>query len=173
MSRRWEKGWRQKIAGIDFRTASGDKAPGDLRMEWRTSTGWQPIPMSVLFLLADFFGDNEDHLTTFRPHWREPGAEYFLKALTQAVLKGWETATKRLREQTTKLEQAKELEAIRETPATLELEQLEEVRAARTVEYACSKCGSVLQAAEPLLDPRWGRGFCLECARRQDGQRTG
>ena len=99
MKRRWEAGWTDNVSGIEFRIVEGRKEPGDLRMEWRTAGGWLPVKMSAVFMLTDFFVENEQHLKQFRPHWTETGADYFFRFLSMAVQDGWTAAAGQLEEQ--------------------------------------------------------------------------
>lgn len=92
MARRWTAGSSATISGLEFRVVDGNKEPGDLRVEWRTATGWQPVEMAAAFYLVDFFVDNEDHLKQFRPHWTETAADFFFGHLWMAVKKGWTEA---------------------------------------------------------------------------------
>jgi len=97
--RRWVGGEYIVVAGLPFRVIEGRKAPGDLRLEWGPDSSWQPVPMAAAFLLVDFFTENEDHLTAFRPHWSSPGGDWFMGELQRARHHGWQSATALLMEQ--------------------------------------------------------------------------
>jgi hypothetical protein len=95
--RRWHAGDRETVSGVDFRVTQGRKAPTDLRIEWRTASGWMPVDMAAVFVLVDFFADNERALQEYRPHWRVDGDVYFLRNVKQAGVKGWRHPSDELR----------------------------------------------------------------------------
>lgn len=97
--RRWVSGTSFELGHIHFRVVAGDKAPGDLKIQWNTPSGWVAIPMSVCAALTDFFVENEEHLKQYRPHWQQSGFSYFWGFLRKAVKEGWKAAADELRQQ--------------------------------------------------------------------------
>jgi hypothetical protein len=82
-----------------MRVVPGSKGPGDLRIEWLTPEGWRPIEMGAMFLLADFFAENEDTLSMGRDHWRQSAYQYLLTELASAMREGWRVPTEKIRRQ--------------------------------------------------------------------------
>jgi hypothetical protein len=74
----------------------GKKARDDLRIDWATTNGWAAVRMVTVFMLADFFYENEDYLF---PVGRYRGGAMFLDAVRDACLNGWTGADERLEEQ--------------------------------------------------------------------------
>ena len=93
--RRFAAGDNMELAGLPFRVITGNKAPGDLRIDWYAPSGeWVPIPMSALFMLFDFFWENEHIL--YPPSRGYKGGEKLTQALRQAQKHGWRAATDEL-----------------------------------------------------------------------------
>jgi hypothetical protein len=89
--RRFNEGQTFEFASLLFRIVEGTKAPGDLRLEWRTMYGWRAVPLSAVQFMADFFADNEKHLTQYRGHWHMWGDSYFLRSVFRSARNGWES----------------------------------------------------------------------------------
>lgn len=91
--RRWQEGQIAESCGLVFRVVKGVKSPEDLRIELRADDGtWWPVKMELVFLLTDFFCENERILKTYRPHWKREGDEFFLEAVRVAAKNGWREA---------------------------------------------------------------------------------
>lgn len=101
--RRWSVGQATSVSGVPFRVVVGMKEPGDLRLEWRTSSGFRPIDMAAAALMVDFFVENEDHLRQYRPHWQRTASEEFFLFLKDAIDRGWEAANETLQSQRKRL----------------------------------------------------------------------
>lgn len=96
--RRWEAGIAVRLPNAPtFRVVPGNKAPGDLRLDWFSSRQrlWIPVQMSAAALITDFWYENEDHL--YPPSRGKRGGKYFLDYLQIAAIEGWETADRKLR----------------------------------------------------------------------------
>ena len=79
---------------LRLRVVAGRKAPGDLRLEWLTPQGWEPVPMAVAALVSDFMVENKEFLrgTPAGAHRRMPAVDYWWGYLRSAVLHGWRHA---------------------------------------------------------------------------------
>lgn len=97
MTRRWEP--REfELDGLRWRVVKGKKTslvPGedDLRLEHMTPQGWRPTAMALVFMLTDFWYENEDVLY---PKPRFQGADYLLRAIKRAALNGFQSEVDRL-----------------------------------------------------------------------------
>lgn len=92
MTRRWSPS-EFELDGLRWRVVKGRKSPDDLRLEHMTPRGWRPTAMALVFMLTDFWYENEDLLY---PKPRYQGAEYLLKAIRRAALNGHQSETDRL-----------------------------------------------------------------------------
>lgn len=95
--RRWKEGDTAEVSGLKFRVVKGYKGPDDLRLEVFINNDygdWVPVPMNLGFVLADFFGENEDHL--YPPEQGYAGGNYYVNHLYLARKHGWEYAQNRL-----------------------------------------------------------------------------
>ena len=98
MTRRWAPGAEFELDGLRWRVVRGRKqsrVPGeiDLRLEHLTPQGWRPTAMALLFMLADFWYENEDLLY---PRPRFQGADYLLRAVGRAAKNGYQSEVDRL-----------------------------------------------------------------------------
>lgn len=104
------KRWRPqsfKISDLPFRIVPGSKEQGDLRIEWQTPDGrWRPIHMQAMFVLVDFFAENEDWLSMSRDHWRMSAYQYLLAELSSAMRNGYQVPTRKIENQRRKLKDA-------------------------------------------------------------------
>jgi len=94
MSRRFNAGEYFNVSGIEFRVEQGRKHPDDrVLLWWSQEYGWKPIEMTVGFLLADFFFENEEVL------YPKPakGGDYYLDACEVAARNGWRQADEQLK----------------------------------------------------------------------------
>lgn len=102
MSRRWREGWRATVDGVTLRVVRGKKqsrivGADDLRMDIFVGGEWKPVHMSLGCILADFFMENEDVL--YPPTQGFAGGTYYLRALEQAPLIGWEAVVSKIRDE--------------------------------------------------------------------------
>jgi hypothetical protein len=97
MTRRWAPS-NITLSTTRYRVVQGIKSPDDLRLERFDNGRWMPVFMEEVFLMADFFHENEGALNPYRPYWRESGGTYFLKEVIDAARNGWTAPTSRLRE---------------------------------------------------------------------------
>jgi hypothetical protein len=90
--RRFAEGDRFHEGGIRFRVERGRKTDDDLRIDWYVAESgqWVAIPMSVLFLLVDFFWENEHVI--YPPSRGYQGGEKFWQALRGSWLHGWKSS---------------------------------------------------------------------------------
>ena len=90
-ARRWKAGDTVDMGPLHFRVRPGSKVPGDLVLELDTPGGWVRLPMAVMFLQADFYAENEQHLKDSgeRPGWKFGGVEYLQPRLDRAMQSGW------------------------------------------------------------------------------------
>lgn len=91
--RRWTEGTEFELDGLSWRVVKGRKAPGDLRLEHMTTSGWRPTAMALVFMLADFWYENEDLLY---PKPKFQGADYLLRAIERAAKNGYQSEVERL-----------------------------------------------------------------------------
>jgi hypothetical protein len=91
---RFSAGINGTMNQIEWRIAQGKKCPGDLRLDIRSPV-WRAVPMSLGFLCADFFYQNEEVLMHHKPHFYLGGDKY-LHGLQEAYVFGWEPAVRRL-----------------------------------------------------------------------------
>jgi hypothetical protein len=96
LTRRFTVGHHGEFAGIDWRVVRGRKAPDDLRLEFRAME-FQPVSMSLGFLMADFFCENEDVL--FPPEQGFEGGGRYARFCRGAVLHGWPAAVAQLEDE--------------------------------------------------------------------------
>lgn len=87
--RRFQPGQSGELNGIDWRVVQGKKARDDRRLDLSTS-GWRSVPMSLGFLLADFFVENENVL--YPPSPTRRGGEMYMDFCRGSVLVGWEAS---------------------------------------------------------------------------------
>lgn len=92
MNRRW-KPTEFELDGLRWRVVKGRKSPDDLRLEHMTPKGWRPTAMALLFMLTDFWYENEDLLY---PKPRYQGAEYLLRAVRRAAVNGYQSEVDKL-----------------------------------------------------------------------------
>jgi hypothetical protein len=90
--RRWQADWTYSRAGIRLRVVQGKKSPDDLRMDVFVGR-WVAVPMWLVFLLTDFFCENEDVLY---PPPRYAGAAKFMRYIAGAPRVGWDVADEQL-----------------------------------------------------------------------------
>lgn len=90
---RWTVGMREVVDGLPMRVTAGRKDPQDLRLEWWTPDGWQPMTFRAAFIMCDFFFENEHVLY---PPPRYKGGHYFLRHVQIACDRGWEAAWDRV-----------------------------------------------------------------------------
>ncbi len=97
--RRWQAGDRHDFAGITVAIYPGRKEPGDLVL--RLHVGYQTFTprLELALALIDFFAENEQYLTQFRPWWKYNGRSYVLQAVGEAVKDGWEAPAQQIRHQ--------------------------------------------------------------------------
>jgi hypothetical protein len=91
-NRRW-KPMEFELDGLKWRVVKGRKSPDDLRLEHMTPRGWRPTAMALLFMLTDFWYENEDLLY---PKPRYQGAEYLLRAVRRAAVNGFQSEVEKL-----------------------------------------------------------------------------
>ncbi|HXH35236.1 MAG TPA: hypothetical protein VNJ54_12635 [Plantibacter sp.] len=86
------------IGGVEWRVVQGRKSPSDLRLDLR-AVRFVPVSMSVGFLFADFYTQNERTLAIegylAASVAREPGARY-VNFILGAQRMGWEDAAAQL-----------------------------------------------------------------------------
>lgn len=98
MNRRWRAGMSFRTGdGLDWQVIPGRKRPSDLVLQVWTRSGWQHVKMETGFLLADFFGENEDVLRGegYFSGTAE-GSGYYLRHCRLAASEGWSAAATRL-----------------------------------------------------------------------------
>lgn len=97
--RRFAEGDRFYLCGQAFRVVRGKKpvAPPhhDLRLDWWSPQfhGWVPISMDVVFMMVDFFTENEHVLY---PPPRYEGGGKLISEMWGAFAHGWEAAAEKL-----------------------------------------------------------------------------
>lgn len=137
MTRRWQVGEPFEVDGLRWRVVKGKKSPDDLRLEHLTPNGWRPTAMAMLFMLADFWYENEDLLY---PKPRYQGADYLLREVTRAAKQGWQVAQ-------AKLQKEKEQKRARERAPTLVLSApvaCPLIDCDNDPEWHCPQCGKHL-----------------------------
>lgn len=81
------------IGGVEARIVTGRKGPDDLRLDLRARE-FVPVKMSLGFLFADFFAQNEGVLYPTKDGFQ--GGDLYLHYLKGAVLLGWEAVAEQL-----------------------------------------------------------------------------
>lgn len=157
MTRRWEP--REfELDGLRWRVVLGRKesrVPGevDLRLEHMTPNGWRPTAMALLFMLADFWYENEDILYP-RPRWQ--GADYLLRAVRRATQNGYESEITRLEDE----KAAKRArEAVPQLPTTATLRPQRAGTKTVTTVSGPTVCATYIECDN---EPEW---HCLVCSK--------
>jgi hypothetical protein len=92
--RRFRAGDTFRIPPMEYRIVSGNKAPGDLRLDWRYSdqdgriSPWRPVELDHVALIVDVIADNENYL--YPPP--AAGGAYVVRFVRTAFKDGWRTA---------------------------------------------------------------------------------
>lgn len=119
--RRFGIGNDWSIGGVHVRVVRGHKPdpqnptrkhPGDLRLEIETRSGWVPVKMALVGLLANFFYENEE---TLYPPPRYEGGKKFWRWLRLAI-DDWQKASSQLEDE--KDEKRRKLEKGNDQSAT-------------------------------------------------------
>lgn len=93
--RRWQNGDFGELHGLRWRVRTGAKHPEDLVLEINVEGYWLAVSMTLGFLLADFFFQNEDVL--YPPSQGYRGGYKYLNDCKVAALHGWDKAAAGLR----------------------------------------------------------------------------
>lgn len=93
--RRWQPGSRWDTDGVHYEVTVGKKSPDDLIL-WMATRAAIKVPMSVGFICADFFNENEQRLFAGRHHL---GGHMYGQALRVAMDSGWAEAHETLQRQ--------------------------------------------------------------------------
>lgn len=92
---RWEPGREWETDAVRYRVTEGRKHPDDLVL-WVSTTRSIRVPMSLGFVCADFFHENETRLFAARAHL---GGSMYAQALHVAMEAGWQEARSTLEDQ--------------------------------------------------------------------------
>ena len=90
------EGYAVSGSRLRFRVVAGVKKPGDLRLDWLTPDGWEPVPMRAIGMIHAFFVENEDHLYPPAHGWL--GGDYW-RAWLRICEDDWKAASKKLAEE--------------------------------------------------------------------------
>lgn len=91
---RFVMGDNYATCGMRFRVVAGKKKPGDLRLDVYADGVWRPVTFEPLFLMTDFFYENEDRL--YPPAEGKKGGKYVMDALRFATQHGYVAAWRRV-----------------------------------------------------------------------------